>query len=79
MSTFTVIPFPQYAFNPVHLSWSFAFFPFAGLVGAVANVFDLPANHRVEVIGGVLQERCGDVLRDFFAKRRRDKSFDETD
>jgi|BioPla2DNA2_1021312.scaffolds.fasta_scaffold26571_3 adenosylcobinamide-GDP ribazoletransferase len=34
MSTFTVIPFPQYAFNPVHLSWSFAFFPFAGLVGA---------------------------------------------
>ncbi len=35
MSTFTVIPFPQYAFHPVHLSWSLAFFPLAGLPGAV--------------------------------------------
>jgi tRNA(adenine34) deaminase len=56
-----------------------AYDPKSGMAGSVANVFDLPANHRVEVIGGVLQERCGDVLRDFFAKRRRDKSFDETD
>ncbi|HHW92900.1 MAG TPA: adenosylcobinamide-GDP ribazoletransferase [Clostridiaceae bacterium] len=34
MSTFTVIPFPQYAFHPVDLSWSLVFFPLAGLVGA---------------------------------------------
>jgi tRNA(adenine34) deaminase len=56
-----------------------AYDPKSGMAGSVANVFDLPANHRVEVIGGVLQERCGDVLRDFFAKRRKDKSSDVTD
>ncbi|HHX19402.1 MAG TPA: adenosylcobinamide-GDP ribazoletransferase [Clostridiaceae bacterium] len=35
MSTFTVIPFPQYTFHPVYLSWSLAFFPLAGFAGAV--------------------------------------------
>lgn len=34
MSTFTIIPFPQYTFHPVYLSWSLAFFPLAGFAGA---------------------------------------------
>lgn len=56
-----------------------AYDPKSGMAGSVANVFDLPANHRVEVIGGVLQDRCGDILRSFFAKRRREKAADATD
>lgn len=56
-----------------------AYDPKSGMAGSVANVFDLPSNHRVEVIGGVLQERCGDLLRNFFARRRREKATEETD
>jgi tRNA(adenine34) deaminase len=32
---------------------------------------DTRLNHRPEVIGGVLAEECGAVLRDFFGGRRR--------
>jgi tRNA(adenine34) deaminase len=42
--------------------------------GAAGSVFDLTGsgklNHRLEVIGGVLAEECGALLKDFFAKRR---------
>ena len=44
--------------------------------GAVASLWDVVRdrrlNHRPEVLGGVLAEECGQVLRDFFAQRRRD-------
>ncbi len=43
--------------------------------GAAGSVFDVLAdprhNHRVEVHGGVLEAPCGQLLRDFFAARRR--------
>jgi len=46
--------------------------PKAGACGSVLNVIDHPAlNHRVAVEAGVLAERCGAVLREFFAVRRR--------
>ena len=42
--------------------------------GACGSVFDLPREpkltHRLDVFGGVCSERCGALLRDFFAKRR---------
>jgi len=42
--------------------------------GACGSVFDLAAtpkmNHRIEVLGGVLAEECGAVLKQFFAARR---------
>ena len=42
--------------------------------GACGSVFDLAANskmnHRIEVIGGVLAEECGALLKRFFAARR---------
>jgi len=45
--------------------------PKAGACGSVLNVVDHPAlNHRVPAEGGVLAERCGAVLREFFAVRR---------
>ena len=41
--------------------------------GAVASLFDVVRdprlNHRVDVRGGILEDECGAVLRDFFASR----------
>ena len=46
--------------------------PRAGAVGSLWDVLrDTRLNHRPEVIGGVLAQDCGAVLRDFFATRRR--------
>ena len=45
--------------------------PKAGAVGSLWDVVrDRRLNHRPEVIGGVLAEECGTVLREFFAARR---------
>jgi len=42
--------------------------------GAVASLFDVVRdsrlNHRVEVTGGVREGECGQLLADFFARRR---------
>ncbi|OQX48052.1 MAG: tRNA-specific adenosine deaminase, partial [Candidatus Sedimenticola endophacoides] len=43
--------------------------------GAAGSVFDLlPSdgrfNHRTEAEGGLLAEACGELLRDFFRRRR---------
>ena len=43
----------------------------AGAAGSVRDVLrDSRLNHRVEVIGGVLEDECGAQLKDFFASRR---------
>lgn len=43
----------------------------AGAAGSVRDVLrDSRLNHRVEVIGGVLEDECGGQLKDFFASRR---------
>ncbi|QNM98437.1 tRNA adenosine(34) deaminase TadA [Chitinimonas koreensis] len=43
--------------------------------GAAGGVFDLfgygQLNHQTEVVGGVLADEAGQLLRDFFAERRR--------
>ncbi|HEY3544823.1 MAG TPA: tRNA adenosine(34) deaminase TadA, partial [Propionicimonas sp.] len=45
--------------------------PKAGAAGSVHDlVRDRRLNHRVEVVGGVLEAECGAVLQDFFADRR---------
>lgn len=42
--------------------------------GACGSVINLPQvsrlNHHAEVVGGVLAQECGDLLRDFFRQRR---------
>jgi tRNA(adenine34) deaminase len=44
----------------------------AGAVGSLWDVVrDRRLNHRPEVVGGVLAEECGEVLREFFAAQRR--------
>ncbi len=46
--------------------------------GAVCSALDLTQagflNHHIEWQGGVLQESCSDMLKDFFKSRRRQKS-----
>jgi tRNA(adenine34) deaminase len=45
--------------------------PKAGAAGSVRDVVrDTRLNHRVEVVGGVLEDECGRVLTAFFAARR---------
>jgi tRNA(adenine34) deaminase len=45
--------------------------PKAGAAGSVLDILREPAlNHRPEVIGGVMEEECAALLRDFFASRR---------
>lgn len=43
-----------------------------GMAGSVGDLLRHPRlNHRPEVTGGVLEQECGAVLREFFAARRR--------
>jgi tRNA(adenine34) deaminase len=43
----------------------------AGMAGSVGDLLRHPRlNHRPEVIGGVLAEECGVILRRFFGERR---------
>jgi len=48
--------------------------PKAGAAGSVLDVLGVrergPLNHRPEVVGGVLAEECGELLRAFFRARR---------
>ncbi|MHB1405031.1 MAG: tRNA adenosine(34) deaminase TadA [Desulfitobacteriaceae bacterium] len=42
-----------------------------GAAGSVMNVLDITRwNHRVEVIAGIMEEECSQLLKDFFVKRR---------
>ena len=46
--------------------------PKAGFCGSLGDlVLDPRLNHRAQVISGVLADRCGAILSDFFAAKRR--------
>ena len=48
--------------------------PKTGAAGSVLNLFAEPRlNHQTVLLGGVLAEPCGALLREFFAARRREK------
>ena len=45
--------------------------PKAGACGSLRNIVqDTRLNHRCEVVRGVLEEECGELLRSFFARLR---------
>ena len=44
--------------------------PKAGSVKSVTELFRLPYNHRPEVVSGVLEDECADLLRSFFRSLR---------
>ena len=43
----------------------------AGSCGSVVNLFELPYNHKPELLGGVLEEECAELLSSFFKKLRK--------
>jgi len=48
-----------------------AYDPKAGAAGSAIDLTDSPAfNHRFEILGGVLADECGAVLKEFFGERR---------
>lgn len=42
----------------------------SGSCGSVINLFDYPYNHKAEIVGGVLEESCSELLSDFFKELR---------
>lgn len=48
--------------------------PKAGCAGSILNLLDMKEfNHQVEVIRGVMEEECSQMLKDFFAWLREQK------
>ena len=66
-------PMCSYAIIQARLRGLFfgAYDPKAGAAGSVVNLFKKKLfNHEVEVVGGISEEACGAVLKEFFQKRR---------
>lgn len=47
--------------------------PKGGAVCSQNHLFDLPHNHHVEYTGGILEEECSRLLKDFFRDLRKTK------
>ncbi len=45
----------------------------SGSCESVINLFELPYNHKPEVIGGICEEECSSILSEFFKKLRSKK------
>ena len=41
-----------------------------GAAGSVINIFSYPWNHNVDHLGGVLSDKCGELLQQFFCTKR---------
>lgn len=46
----------------------------AGACGSLVNLVSYPFNHKPEVVDGVLSEKCSELLREFFAQKRKRRS-----
>ena len=45
--------------------------PKAGCVGSILNILEEPRfNHQAQVVNGVLEEECGNIMKDFFQRFR---------
>lgn len=47
--------------------------PKAGCLGGIADFNSIAFNHHPQIIAGVMQQECSDVLKNFFADLRRKK------
>lgn len=45
----------------------------AGSCGSVINLFELPYNHKPDLLGGVMEQECSGILSDFFRELRKHK------
>ena len=46
----------------------------AGCFGSVMNVNDFPFNHHPNVVGGVLEDKCSGIIKEFFKNLREEKN-----
>ena len=45
--------------------------PKAGCAGSVLNILDMPQfNHQVEIVKGIMEQECSDMLKSFFKELR---------
>ena len=44
--------------------------PKAGSHESIVRLFDKPFNHKVQIIGGILEKDCSEILTNFFKKLR---------
>lgn len=45
-----------------------------GACGSVMNLVKHPdLNHQIDMVGGVLEQECGEILSSFFKRRREEK------
>ena len=42
----------------------------SGAHESVTNLFDLKFNHKVNIENGIMEEECGEIITDFFKKKR---------
>lgn len=45
----------------------------SGSAESVVNMFELPFNHKPEIVSGVEEKKCAKILKDFFAELREKK------
>ena len=41
-----------------------------GAFGSLLNLADVPLNHKPEIVGGVLEDECREMLQSYFKKKR---------
>ncbi len=41
-----------------------------GSIDSVVNLCDMPYNHKVEVYGGIMEDECLEIIKEFFKKIR---------
>ena len=46
----------------------------AGSFGSLVNLSELPYNHRPQIVSGVCEKECGDLLSSFFKELRKKKN-----
>ena len=51
----------------------------AGSCGTLVNLFELPYNHKPEVVSGLMEEECAGILKFFFRELRRKKEKSKSD
>ena len=42
-----------------------------GAAGSVLNLYDYKFNHKVNVVGGIMEEECSSIIKEFFKELRR--------
>ena len=52
-----------------------AFDPKTGACGSVLNLFEHNFNHKVNVVGGIMENKCSTIIKEFF-KELRQKNID---